>query len=84
MDLVLTTDARAFLRVAGEHLAADALVGTVATRRGTTVEEALERARAADLVALVELGTRRGSNPVADAAHERVLAIARSRDLHAR
>jgi GNAT superfamily N-acetyltransferase len=29
MDLVLTTDARAFLRVAGEHLAADALVGTV-------------------------------------------------------
>ena len=62
----------------------DALVGTVATRRGTTVEEALDRARAADLVALVELATRRGSNPVADAAHERVLAIARSRDLHAR
>ena len=62
----------------------DALVGTVATRRGATVEDALDRARAADLVALVELATRRGTNPVADAAHERVLAIARARDLHAR
>ncbi|RYP88980.1 GNAT family N-acetyltransferase [Nocardioides guangzhouensis] len=29
MELVLTTDAGAFLRVAGEHLAADPLVGTV-------------------------------------------------------
>lgn len=61
----------------------DALVATVATRRGATAEDALDRARAADLVAVVELATRRGQNPVADAAHRRLLAIARSRDLHA-
>jgi aminoglycoside phosphotransferase (APT) family kinase protein len=43
----------------------------------------LARARSADLFALVDLAARRGENPVADAAHERLLAIARSGDLHA-
>jgi aminoglycoside phosphotransferase (APT) family kinase protein len=46
-------------------------------------EDLLDRARAADLYALVELASRRGENPVADRAHDLLLAIARSRDLHA-
>jgi hypothetical protein len=32
---------------------------------------------------LVELASRKGQNPVADHAHDRLLAIARSGDLHA-
>jgi aminoglycoside phosphotransferase (APT) family kinase protein len=43
----------------------------------------LERARAADLLALVELAGRRGQNPVADRADARLRAIATSGDLHA-
>lgn len=62
---------------------ADAVLGTVAARRGVSEEEALDRARAADLVAVMELATRRGSNPVADEAHHRLLAMVRSGDLHA-
>ncbi len=46
-------------------------------------EDLLERARAADLFALVDLAARRGENPVADAAHDRLLAIARSGYLNA-
>ena len=40
-------------------------------------------ARAADLRALVDLAAQAGENPVADLSHEHLLAIARSRDLHA-
>jgi aminoglycoside phosphotransferase (APT) family kinase protein len=61
----------------------EALLDTVAQRRGAPVDLALDLARAADLVAVVELATRRGSSPVADAAHERLLVMARARDLHA-
>jgi aminoglycoside phosphotransferase (APT) family kinase protein len=43
----------------------------------------LERARAADLFALIELATRRGSNPVADAADALLLRIAQSGDFTA-
>ena len=43
----------------------------------------LDLARAADLVALVELAGRRGENPVADRAHELLRAVALGRDLHA-
>jgi hypothetical protein len=43
----------------------------------------LDRARTADLFALVELASRRGQNPVADRAHDLLLAIVRSGDLHA-
>ena len=43
----------------------------------------LERARAADLFALVELATRRGSNPVADAADALLLRIAQRGDFNA-
>jgi aminoglycoside phosphotransferase (APT) family kinase protein len=44
---------------------------------------ALDLARRADLWALVELATRRGQNPVADAAHDLLRAIAAARDVHA-
>jgi aminoglycoside phosphotransferase (APT) family kinase protein len=43
----------------------------------------LDRARAADLVALVELAGRRGENPVTEQAHALLTAIARTGDLHA-
>ncbi len=52
-------------------------------RRGGTSAEALDLARAADLWALVDLAARRGQNPVADRAHRHLVAIARTRDLHA-
>ncbi len=45
--------------------------------------ETLELARAADLWALVDLAARRGQNPVADRAHEHLVAIARTGDLDA-
>jgi aminoglycoside phosphotransferase (APT) family kinase protein len=45
--------------------------------------DTLERARAADLYGLVELAARRGQNPVANRAHDQLLAIARTRDFHA-
>ncbi len=44
---------------------------------------ALDLARRADLWALVELAARRGRNPVADAAHDLLRAIAGARDVHA-
>ncbi|RYP84951.1 translation initiation factor IF-2 [Nocardioides guangzhouensis] len=43
-------------------------------------DDVLDRARAADLFALVDLAARAGQNPVADAAHDRLLGIARSGD----
>jgi aminoglycoside phosphotransferase (APT) family kinase protein len=44
--------------------------------------EILELARAADLFALIELAARRGSNSSADAAHQLLLCMARTGDLH--
>ncbi len=44
---------------------------------------ALDLARRADLWALVELAARHGRNPVADAAHDLLRAIAGARDVHA-
>lgn len=61
-----------------------ALLDTVAQRRGVSADLALDLGRAADLVAVVELATRRGADPVSDVAHERLLVMARARDLHAR
>ena len=52
-------------------------------RHGGTPEEVLEMARCADLWALVDLAARRGQNPVSDRAHDRLLAIARTGDVHA-
>jgi Ser/Thr protein kinase RdoA (MazF antagonist) len=62
---------------------ADAVLAAWCERRGTDLDHTLELARAADLWALVDLAARRGENPVADRAHEHLLAIARTGDLHA-
>jgi len=61
----------------------DAIVTRWCERRGGTAAEALELARAADLWALVDLAARHGHHPVADRAHEHLVAIARTGDLHA-
>ena len=57
------------------------LEGYVAMRGGSTTD-ARDLARSADLVALVELGARRTDNPVAARAHDLLLEIARSGDVH--
>lgn len=62
---------------------ADAVLGEYADRLGEDPQRALDLARAADLFALVELAARRGQNPVADRAHERLRAIGVRRDRHA-
>jgi aminoglycoside phosphotransferase (APT) family kinase protein len=65
---------------------ADFADAVVAAYRGFVPEppdDLLDRARAADLFALVDLAARRGENPVAAAAYDRLLAIARTGDLHA-
>jgi aminoglycoside phosphotransferase (APT) family kinase protein len=49
----------------------------------STTEEVLRHARAADLLALVELAGRKGENPVADRAHDLLRAVAREADLDA-
>ncbi len=46
-------------------------------------DDVLDRARAADLFALVDLAGRRGQNPVTEQAHLLLAAIARTGDLHA-
>jgi aminoglycoside phosphotransferase (APT) family kinase protein len=61
---------------------ADAVLAAYCERRGTQPAETMELARAADLWALVDLAARRGQNPVADRAHQHLVAIARSGDLH--
>lgn len=57
------------------------LAGYTAVRGGSAAD-ALDLARSADLVALVELGARRTANPVAERAHDLLLEIARSGDVH--
>lgn len=64
-----------------EAYAAGVVEGYVSARGGST-SEALDLARSADLVALVELGARRTDNPVAARAHDLLLEIARSGDVH--
>jgi aminoglycoside phosphotransferase (APT) family kinase protein len=66
-----------YLEVAG-HLDGLAGLGPAAAR-----QRLLDRARAADLVALAELAGRRGENPVAGRADAQLRAIAVSGDLHA-
>jgi aminoglycoside phosphotransferase (APT) family kinase protein len=46
-------------------------------------DDLLDRARAADLFALVELAARREQNAVAARAHDQLRAVARAGDLHA-
>ncbi|HET8559197.1 MAG TPA: phosphotransferase [Marmoricola sp.] len=52
-------------------------------RAASAPDDLLDRARAADLFALVDLAARRGDNPVAARAHDLLLAVARTGDLAA-
>jgi aminoglycoside phosphotransferase (APT) family kinase protein len=61
----------------------DAVLAAYERARHVPPAEALELARAADLVALVELAGRAGQNPVADAAEQLLRAVARTGDPHA-
>jgi len=74
------TDLGNVLRFDRRPAYADAVLAAWCERRGGTPDEALGLARAADLWALVDLASRRGHNPVADRAHEHLVAIARSGD----
>ena len=72
------TDLGNLLRFDRDPAFADAVLAAYAARHGGAPGDALDRARAADLWALVDLAARRGENPVADRAHERAArAIAR-------
>jgi aminoglycoside phosphotransferase (APT) family kinase protein len=62
---------------------AQAVLASYAAFMPAVPDHLLDRARAADLFALVELATRREQNPVAARAHDRLLAVARTGDLHA-
>ena len=74
------TDLGNLLRFDREPAYVEAVLAAWCARHGGDPAHALRLARAADLWALVELASRAGINPVADRAHERLLAIARSGD----
>jgi aminoglycoside phosphotransferase (APT) family kinase protein len=74
------TDLGNLLRFDRDDEFTDAVLTAYAARRGTTPDEALALARAADLWALVDLATRRAANPVAARADGLLRAIARQRD----
>jgi aminoglycoside phosphotransferase (APT) family kinase protein len=61
----------------------DAVVTTYGERLGQDPTAAVDLARRADVWALVDLAARRGTNPVADRAHDLLRAVAASRDVHA-
>jgi aminoglycoside phosphotransferase (APT) family kinase protein len=77
------TDLGNLLRFDRRPAYVEAVLAVWCERHGGTPLEALDLARAADLWALVDLAARRGQNPVADRAHEHLLAIAQTGDLHA-
>ena len=77
------TDLGNLLRFDRDPAYVAAVLEAYAGLRGTTPARALDLARAADLVALVELASRSGANPVATRAEQRLRAIARTGDLHA-
>jgi aminoglycoside phosphotransferase (APT) family kinase protein len=77
------TDLGNLLRFERRPDLAAAVVSTYAELVVDAPDDLLDRARAADLFALVDLAARRGQNPVADRAHDLLLEIARTGDLHA-
>jgi aminoglycoside phosphotransferase (APT) family kinase protein len=74
------TDLGNLLRFDRQPAFVEAVLDAYVARHGGAPGEALHLARAADLWALVDLASRRGQNPVADRAHDLLLAIARARD----
>lgn len=80
------TDLGNLLRFDRGEAFADAVLGTYREQvvdAPEAVPDLLDQARAADLFALVDLAARRGENPVTEQAHDLLLAIARTGDLHA-
>jgi aminoglycoside phosphotransferase (APT) family kinase protein len=77
------TDLGNLLRFDRRPAYVEAVLAAWCERRGGSPAQALELARAADLWALVDLAARAGDNPVADRAHEHLVAIARTGDVHA-
>lgn len=77
------TDLGNLLRFERDPVFIDAVVRAYTERVPDAGEDLLDLARAADLWALVDLAARRGENPVAGKAHDRLLAMARAADLHA-
>jgi aminoglycoside phosphotransferase (APT) family kinase protein len=77
------TDLGNLLRFDRQPAFVEAVLDTYTARHGGTPAEALDLARAADLWALVDLAARRGQNPISDRAHDLLLAIARTGDVHA-
>ncbi len=72
------TDLGNLLRFDRQPAFVEAVLDAYVARHGGAPGEALDLARAADLWALVDLASRHGQNPVADRAHDLLLAIARS------
>ncbi len=77
------TDLGNLLRFEREPVFAEAVLGAYADRVPDASDDTLDRARAADLYALVDLAARRGENPVAARADTLLRAIATGGDLHA-
>lgn len=77
------TDLGNLLRFDRDEAFAGALLDVYRERVADAGETVLDQARAADLVALVDLAGRRGQNPVTERAHDLLRAVALSGDLHA-
>jgi Ser/Thr protein kinase RdoA (MazF antagonist) len=77
------TDLGNLLRFDRDPVLAGAVLTTYARCVPDAPPDLLDRARAADLFALVELASRRGENPVTERAHALLVAISTSGDLHA-
>jgi aminoglycoside phosphotransferase (APT) family kinase protein len=77
------TDLGNLLRFDREPAFAAAVLATFRERVVDAGDDLLDQARAADLLALVDLAARRGENPVAERAHTLLATIAASGDLHA-
>ena len=78
-----TTDLGNLLRLDRDPAFADAVLDVYRRQVPDAGDDALDRARAADVYALVALAARRGQNPVTELAHDLLLAVASSGDLHA-
>ena len=71
------------LRFDRDPVLVDAVLASYREFMPGTPDDLLDRARAADLFALVELAAREGEDPVVVRSRERLAGIARTGDLHA-
>ena len=77
------TDLGNLLRFDRHPVLVEAVLAAYTELMPTVPDDLLDRARAADLFALVELAARRDANEVVVRAREHLWAIARTGDLHA-